>query len=519
MSGTTGANLPVTITVTGAQQAEQAIARVGQAGAAAATSIRGSMNNATQGVASFIVQVASGTTSLGGLAQSASGLLPLLGPAGMFAAGAVAVGALAAQLLSTSRATEQLRQAQEALSRNMEISNRFFETQQEAADRLEQSNRANATSATAAAIAIQAQAQAVRALRLAELEATMEQVRLARELGGENTGLPAAVQRRVAEFERLRAELSDGATALAQLDQRMNDLRSGRPSGRQVDQAARDAERANRGGRGGTRAQFVDPQDAAMGANRDFDEAHRESVQAMQQFERQQALINAGIENAGPIFAAHERQLAVFNRALGTGVINEEQFAAAVGQSTERLNQQITELKQRSEGVNNIGRDIGKAFGNAFEDAIIKGRRFGDVLKSLANDLASLILRQSITQPLANAFSSALGNIDFGSMFSGIFRADGGPVTGGKPYIVGERGPEWFVPGQSGTVLPNGMSPGGDGGVTINQSFSVDARGADQGVIPRLRQEMVAIARAANSELLDAIQRGGSTARIVGRRA
>jgi len=34
-------------------------------------------------------------------------------------------------------------------------------------------------------------------------------------------------------------------------------------------------------------------------------------------------------------------------------------------------------------------------------------------------------------------------------------RAVGGPVTGGKPYIVGERGPELFVPGQSGTVVPN----------------------------------------------------------------
>ena len=240
----------------------------------------------------------------------------------------------------------------------------------------------------------------------------------------------------------------------------------------------------------------------------------------MQQFERQQALINAGIENAGPIFAAHERQLAVFNRALETGVINEEQFAAAVGQSTERLNQQIIELKQRSEGVNNIGRDIGKAFGNAFEDAIIKGRRFGDVLKSLANDLASLILRQSITQPLSNALSSALGNINFGSFFGGGSaapiagkRAEGGPVFGGRTYLVGERGPELFTPGMAGGITPNA------GGVTINQSFSVDARGADQGVIPRLRQEMVAIARAANSELLDAIQRGGSTARIVGRRA
>tara|TARA_R100000234_G_C4959115_1_gene160961 strand:- start:225 stop:881 length:657 start_codon:yes stop_codon:yes gene_type:complete len=35
-------------------------------------------------------------------------------------------------------------------------------------------------------------------------------------------------------------------------------------------------------------------------------------------------------------------------------------------------------------------------------------------------------------------------------------RADGGPVMGGRPYMVGERGPELFVPKSSGTIIPNG---------------------------------------------------------------
>lgn len=38
---------------------------------------------------------------------------------------------------------------------------------------------------------------------------------------------------------------------------------------------------------------------------------------------------------------------------------------------------------------------------------------------------------------------------------SGQARADGGPVQGGKPYLVGERGPELIVPQQAGTVIPN----------------------------------------------------------------
>lgn len=43
----------------------------------------------------------------------------------------------------------------------------------------------------------------------------------------------------------------------------------------------------------------------------------------------------------------------------------------------------------------------------------------------------------------------------------------GGPVSGGRPYIVGEKGPELMVPGRSGSIVPNGA------GVTVNVAGSV----------------------------------------------
>ena len=56
-------------------------------------------------------------------------------------------------------------------------------------------------------------------------------------------------------------------------------------------------------------------------------------------------------------------------------------------------------------------------------------------------------------------------------------RAEGGPVSSEKAYRVGERGPEMFVPGQSGYILPN------QDGKTVNVNFNinaVDARGFQQ---------------------------------------
>lgn len=67
---------------------------------------------------------------------------------------------------------------------------------------------------------------------------------------------------------------------------------------------------------------------------------------------------------------------------------------------------------------------------------------------------------------LSDAISRAVG-----SLFSGS-RADGGPVSGGGAYLVGERGPEVFRPTGAGTIEPVGA-----GGVTVNVRIDGGAQG------------------------------------------
>ena len=59
------------------------------------------------------------------------------------------------------------------------------------------------------------------------------------------------------------------------------------------------------------------------------------------------------------------------------------------------------------------------------------------------------------------------------------FREKGGPVTQGKPFIVGERGPEMFVPNQSGNIIANNKMGGSPVNVTFNIN-TVDARGFNE---------------------------------------
>jgi hypothetical protein len=72
------------------------------------------------------------------------------------------------------------------------------------------------------------------------------------------------------------------------------------------------------------------------------------------------------------------------------------------------------------------------------------------------------------------ASSGGSGGLFGGTIIPG-FLAKGGPAMAGKPYIVGEQGPELFVPRSSGTVVPNGgFGGGGSQYVTYNIS-AVDA--------------------------------------------
>ena len=59
--------------------------------------------------------------------------------------------------------------------------------------------------------------------------------------------------------------------------------------------------------------------------------------------------------------------------------------------------------------------------------------------------------------------------------------ASGGAVSKGKPVVVGERGPELFVPNQTGQITQNARGTGGGGSTNVNFNITtLDARGFDQ---------------------------------------
>jgi hypothetical protein len=108
--------------------------------------------------------------------------------------------------------------------------------------------------------------------------------------------------------------------------------------------------------------------------------------------------------------------------------------------------------------------------------------------REFISDLGMAITRALVLKPLMESISGGLSG-GGGALIAGIGsllgRAGGGNVSPATPYMVGERGPELFVPHSAGRVMPNRESAGG-GGATYN----IDARHSDAGVAQRILQAM-----------------------------
>jgi len=78
------------------------------------------------------------------------------------------------------------------------------------------------------------------------------------------------------------------------------------------------------------------------------------------------------------------------------------------------------------------------------------------------SDVYSKIEGYNPLHGVGEAIGEKIGNV--------MYRASGGPVSAGSPYIVGEEGPELFVPRYSGSIVPNHAM--GSGGIVVNQYFN-----------------------------------------------
>jgi phage-related minor tail protein len=161
----------------------------------------------------------------------------------------------------------------------------------------------------------------------------------------------------------------------------------------------------------------------------------------------------------------------------------------------------ITELQAQTDQLAKTMRgEFTDDVSNAFTDFVTGAKSAGDAFAELLGDIETQLLNAAIKSEIQNLFggSSGAGGIfeSLAAAFTGggyLSAADsealgssasaavdlaslpglatGGPVTAGKPYLVGENGPEPFIPSTNGTILPTGSV----GGQQIVQHFIIQA--------------------------------------------
>ena len=150
------------------------------------------------------------------------------------------------------------------------------------------------------------------------------------------------------------------------------------------------------------------------------------------------------------------------------------------------LNEKMRDLNDTTLQAVNLSKAMGESFKESFK-GIVKGTMtVQDAFRNMLNRIADFFL-DTAAQMAANQLQQSILGM-FGNMFNfnttplndiqntPVYAANGGPVGYKNPYIVGERGPELFVPNQSGNIIPNHDLAGVGGGST-SIVVNVDASG------------------------------------------
>lgn len=174
-----------------------------------------------------------------------------------------------------------------------------------------------------------------------------------------------------------------------------------------------------------------------------------------------------------------EKEIAKWKRSEEYGLLSEEnqkfyeeekRKAAAAKETNIVIADSLLKMKEVSDSVwGNISGAI---------DTFVKTGKFAfkDFAKSVIQDLIAIQMK-SQALALINMGLKAMG---FGFQLPG--KAVGGPVSGGSPYLIGEKGPEMFIPSGSGTIIPNNQlsGMGGTTNVTNNYINAIDTKSFEE---------------------------------------
>ena len=174
---------------------------------------------------------------------------------------------------------------------------------------------------------------------------------------------------------------------------------------------------------------------------------------------------------------------------------------------------QTQKLKEQNQVAIELGQSIRTGLVDGIKGAINGTQTFGQAMTNVLNNLKNKLMDKALNNIFDSIGDSLFKNKKsggggfFSNVLGGIFgkKAQGGPVVGGRSYVVGERGPELFTPRGSGNITPNNQLGG-----SVNINVNVDASGSQvEGNNNQGNQLGQQIAGAIQSEIIKQKRAGG----------
>jgi len=186
-----------------------------------------------------------------------------------------------------------------------------------------------------------------------------------------------------------------------------------------------------------------------------------------------------------------------------------------------RLMNHLDELKADLEETSTTFKDVmapaiasaAQSFTSDFVNSLMEGESALESFKNFAKDIVSQIITTFLQMAVVNNILNSVFGLtgDAALPTFPIGKAGGGNVSRGQPYLVGERGPELFMPNTGGRIMNNAdtRNAGTGGDVVVNQTINLSA-----GVVGTVRSEvqrmLPEIANVAKVGVLEATRRGGT---------
>lgn len=140
-------------------------------------------------------------------------------------------------------------------------------------------------------------------------------------------------------------------------------------------------------------------------------------------------------------------------------------------ETAEIMARAMAQLQDELHGTSLVATQVGNGFSGMFADFVTGASSAQNAALGLLNTLSNMVVNSAFQTFLQPGVDQIVGG------FFGGFRAEGGPVSGGMAYMVGERGPEMFVPTSPGAIVPNhALGFGGTQRVVIELGAGLEAR-------------------------------------------